>query len=153
MVIVVWNQKWLTDGRTEWQGHLLRFPGQLWIRAHCFTSWMKIVGPIYFDIYFITDHQGLRSNWSLVNQTYQGLSLLTDTLYKRQKKAKVQNWNVMGAHCSCNIVWSIFIPNFRWKTSWSSSRDSSRCWRRTPTFTSLTTPTTFSSELYVFRTI
>ena len=33
--------------------------------------------------------QGLRSNWSLVNQTYQGLSLLTDTLYKRQKRAKV----------------------------------------------------------------
>ena len=36
--------------------------------------------------------QGLRSNWSLVNQTYQGLSLLTDTLYKRQKRAKVFIW-------------------------------------------------------------
>ena len=34
--------------------------------------------------------QGLRSNWSVVNQTYQGLSLLTDTLYKRQRKARVE---------------------------------------------------------------
>ena len=25
-----------------------------------------------------------------MNQTYQGLSLLTDTLYKRQRKAKVE---------------------------------------------------------------
>ena len=34
--------------------------------------------------------QGLRTNWSTVNQTYQGLSLLTDTLFKRQRKAKVE---------------------------------------------------------------
>lgn len=34
--------------------------------------------------------QGLRANWSIVNQTYQGLSLLTDTLFKRQRKAKVE---------------------------------------------------------------
>ncbi len=35
--------------------------------------------------------QGLRGNWSLVNQTYQSLSLLTDTLYKRQRKARVES--------------------------------------------------------------
>ena len=34
--------------------------------------------------------KGLRCNWSLVNQTYQGLSLLTDTLNKRQRKARVE---------------------------------------------------------------
>ena len=34
--------------------------------------------------------EGLRANWSIVNQTYQGLSLLTDTLFKRQRKAKVE---------------------------------------------------------------
>ena len=39
---------------------------------------------------FISFHQGLRENWTLVNQIYQGQSLLTDTLFKRQRKAKVE---------------------------------------------------------------
>jgi len=34
--------------------------------------------------------QGLRENWTLVNQIYQGQSLLTDTLFKKQRKAKVE---------------------------------------------------------------
>jgi hypothetical protein len=42
--------------------------------------------------------QGLRSNWALVNQTYQGLSLLTDTLYKRQRRAKVIKLTLMLSH-------------------------------------------------------
>ena len=35
-------------------------------------------------------YQGLRENWTLVNQIYQGQSLLTDTLFKKQRKAKVE---------------------------------------------------------------
>ena len=50
----------------------------------------KFVNKIFLNLKIYLLLQGLRCNWSLVNQTYQGLSLLTDTLYKKQRKVKVE---------------------------------------------------------------
>ena len=44
-----------------------------------------------FDVTAITRKQGLRTNWSELQHTYQKLSLLTDTLPKKMRREQVES--------------------------------------------------------------
>ena len=44
-----------------------------------------------FDVPALTRKQGLRTNWSDLQHTYQKLSLLTDTLPKKMRREQVES--------------------------------------------------------------